>query len=97
MKLEFKPEHFYAVDGPTDAFRKTFGREETLFVATRLKALAFIMAEIANFHLAQMLQNAPVVVCRKDDGKWSCDEHPGFARVTHKALLVNIEPIEASE
>lgn len=50
-------------------------------------------AVLANARLAEMLKDATVVVCRKDHGLWTCDEHMRFARATHKALLVCVEPI----
>lgn len=43
--------------------------------------------------LRKEVEAAPVVYCRNDDGKWACDEHKGFARVTHTARLVRIEEI----
>ena len=47
----------------------------------------------ANAIVRDWLARQPTVVCRKDDGKWSCDEHPGFARADHRARLVCIEPL----
>lgn len=38
--------------------------------------------------------DAPILYCRKDDGKWACDEHIGFARTTHKGRLIGIEEIK---
>ena len=55
------------------------------------------MAKQANARLAELLNQCPVVVCRMDDGKWACDEHPGFARATHQARLVNIQKVEGEK
>lgn len=52
---------------------------------------AALRAEMSS--LRSEIESAPWVVCRKDDGRWACDEHAGFARATHRAKLVRIEPI----
>lgn len=36
----------------------------------------------------------PKMRCRCDDEKWAADEHIGFARVTHTALLWGIEEVK---
>lgn len=49
---------------------------------------------LANAILRAELEKATRVVCRKDDGKWSCDEHTGFARTTHQGKLVAVQKLE---
>lgn len=49
---------------------------------------------IADYCNAKLERESKKVVCRITDGKWQCDEHPGFARATHTALLICEEGIE---
>lgn len=48
----------------------------------------FVLLAQAYLDLLKEIEDAPTVVCRKDDGKWACDEHPGFARADHTAKLL---------
>lgn len=50
-------------------------------------------AEMANVKLKEWLDAAPIMMCRKDNDLWACDEHHGFARITHIGRLVCIEEI----
>lgn len=78
MKLEFKPEDFvYSMDRQVDN-------------------RAIKSAEWANKRLAEMLSSATVVYGTKgvphNDEKWIFAEDQAM-QDTHKALLINIEPI----
>ena len=51
----------------------------------------------ANAILRECLGEPVRVKCRLDDGKWSCDEHEGFARATHQGYLVCVEKVEGEK
>ena len=48
----------------------------------------------AQGELEEYLKTCPKMRCRCDDEKWAADEHSGFARATHKAVLFNLEEIK---
>lgn len=55
------------------------------------------LADIANAKLAEWLEKSPEMFCRLDSGYkdfWAADQHPCFARATHKARLVDIQEIK---
>lgn len=54
--MKFMAEDFYSSTDTSDAFRKTFGLMESILIKEQLKALAPLIAEIANIRLAEMLQ-----------------------------------------
>lgn len=55
--------------------------------------IPMISIKSANARIREMVKDAATVLCRRDQGRWSCDEHPGFARTTHHARLICIEEL----
>ena len=51
------------------------------------------VADCLNQILREKLEQAPKLSCRVDDGLWSCDEHPGFARAKYQGRLVCLEEV----
>ena len=80
---------FFTLENLSDETLDALYKHGTLGVA--IKETVKRCADIAN---AKLQRESKKVVCRLTDGKWQCDEHPGFARVTHVALLINVEEIE---
>ncbi len=54
----------------------------------KLATLSKLISNSFNMRFCEIVKERGIqVVCRKDDGKWACDEHTGFARADHDGVL----------